>query len=134
MGRVSKIICAIIKTLLQALWSILKRPFTPRDGQPERWPNENGYYVLANGELEHRYLAQQVLGRSLATDEIVHHINGRKTDNRIENLCVMNWEEHEIFHAWLHWKKGKSGSYPTPSMQRDRLENRHGGILLGGHG
>ena len=133
MGRIAEIIITAIKTILWALWFLIKLPFTRRDGPQEKWPNENGYYVLANGELEHRYLAQQALARPLATDEVVHHINGRKTDNRIENLCVMNWEEHEIFHAWLQWKKSKSGSYPSYSMQLDRLEKRHGGILLGDH-
>lgn len=38
--------------------------------------------------LEHRYVAQQMLGRPLEADETVHHINGIKDDNRPQNLQV----------------------------------------------
>jgi hypothetical protein len=48
---------------------------------------------------EHRYIAEQKIGRYLSKNEIAHHINGIKTDNRIENIEVLTISEHCKLHA-----------------------------------
>lgn len=46
--------------------------------------------------FQHRYIMEQFLERPLKKGEVVHHINGIKTDNRIENLTVFGGNSTHI--------------------------------------
>lgn len=51
---------------------------------------------------EHQLVAEWVSGRHLTEDEVVHHINFIKTDNRPENLRIMSKSDHDSYHASLN--------------------------------
>lgn len=56
---------------------------------PHVFLNANGYVVeYANGrpKLQHRRLMEEHIGRALLRQESVHHKNGVRHDNRMENL------------------------------------------------
>jgi len=83
-----------------------KRPEISGEKHP-RWKGGkviNGDYVsllMPNGYRmkEHRLVVSQHLKRHLKSDEIIHHINGKKMDNRLINLLIMTPNEHAKYHA-----------------------------------
>lgn len=66
----------------------------------------NGYNKKGNAK-QHRVIMEKYICRKLRQDEIVHHINGIKNDNRIDNLKIMTVSEHNSYHRKLELANGK---------------------------
>lgn len=65
---------------------------------------EGKTYTKRYGRHEHRVVAEQILGRSLLSGEVVHHIDGNKRNNRPENIRVFaSQSDHVKFHAEFSW-------------------------------
>lgn len=71
-----------------------------------KYLNHNGYVLISEQDhpfcdkrgyvFEHRLVMEKSIGRYLKPKEVVHHINGIKTDNRIKNLLLFkNHSEHK---------------------------------------
>lgn len=54
--------------------------------------------IAGRKKLAHRVIMERHIGRPLLSSELVHHKNGDKRDNRIDNLEILTAKEHSQHH------------------------------------
>ena len=89
---------------------------TGKMGYLRQWCKGHPYCDKQGYVLQHRLVMEKHLGRVLLPSEVVHHINGEKKDNRIENLMLFsNNSKHMTSHKGT---KKKYGGKSNVSMAR----------------
>lgn len=59
------------------------------------------YLYTKDARLQHRVLVEQLLGRKLNRNEIVHHVDENPQNNSLDNLWVMSQSDHCKLHVLL---------------------------------
>lgn len=77
-----------------------------KEGHPNSMTSENW-----NGWIyEHIYLMSEHIGRPLNEDEVVHHLDENKSNNKLENLVLLTAEAHNKIHGMLYKSTNKNNS------------------------
>jgi len=92
--------------------------FLPTHHRAMNSKNWDGYVY------EHIVVAEEYLGRVIRDEEVVHHLNGNRGDNRYSNLLVLEKSQHGRLHAWINsgaigLENIKNESSPTKSSIED---------------
>jgi hypothetical protein len=69
---------------------------------------------------KHRRIAEEIVGRKLKTNEVVHHIDEDPKNNQTENLIIITRNSHSKLHAFLNKQK---------LAFHDKIENKRDFVL-----
>lgn len=115
----------------------LKRPAKQRPGtfageNNPAWDGgkalrSDGYvrvWTPSGNRLEHQIVMERHIGRALTASEIVHHVDGNRSNNSIENLELMTQSQHAALHApgMVAARNGHKGaSNPRAKLSEDQV-------------
>lgn len=67
-----------------------------------------------------RFLMEQKIGKTLDPCDIVHHVNGDITDDKIENLLLIKWGKHTSHH----WNGKKHSEEAKQKIKRNHWSKK----------
>lgn len=100
-------------------------------GTSKGWIDKRGYhwiYVTENGKRrakrKHRDIMEKHLGRKLTPEEAVHHLDGNPSNNNIDNLQLITFQEHQEKHN-TNSTRPEQTRRTMEVMANYREENKH---------
>lgn len=91
--------------------------------------NSNGYKKIRVGDAykyEHRHLKEQELGRILLPNEDVHHLDGNKLNNSLDNLVVLSKTAHAKLHGNWVGEKNHTTKLTVEKVKEIRQKHQQG--------
>jgi hypothetical protein len=87
-----------------------------------RHPRANSFGYIA----EHVYIMEKKIGRFLKPNEVVHHKDGKRDNNKLSNLVLMDKNEHNFMHNQRKnpFKYGKYRTHYRDYCHCGRLKDR----------
>lgn len=84
-----------------------------RVGRTHPLADPNGYV------MEHILVVASALGREAISGKVIHHVDGDRTNNRIENLMLLTIAEHNKIHNAERGRHGDTGRFASGSRVLD---------------
>jgi DNA-binding NtrC family response regulator len=87
---------------------------------------KNGYIRIqtpTGWKYEHHYIWEQHNG-PVPNGFVIHHKNGNKTDNRIENLEILPKRKHDSFTSLNFWNDVRDKNRSAPLNSRRKSFNK----------
>ena len=82
--------------------------------------NKNGYYMLSSARRLHVVIWENHYGKSVPKGYVIHHIDGNKTNNSINNLQCVKRELHVKYHNKHKKYRNTSGYFRVTKLKRKR--------------
>jgi len=81
---------------------------------------KDGYWVNGKHGYQHRYVYEKLTGLKVFDYQVVHHLDGDKSNNTAENLVCMTKSDHSYLHSILDKtgiRVGKTNKGKTSPMK-----------------
>lgn len=96
-------------------YRVIYKPDHPSAMTSDNW---KGYVY------EHIYIIERHLERQLTKDEIVHHLDCNRANNRLDNLLVLSRNMHNKLHEWIN-----NGAVIHESYEQNRMNSGNSKVI-----